>query len=74
MASLKTEMEIHVDRQMRERIKVLSQCCIGSRAAFARLLGDRSSLSDAEVRAIIDRLDQVLTAPDAARDGEAHRP
>lgn len=42
------------------RMETLRKCVVGSRAAFEKLLADRGSLSDEELRAIIARLDQVL--------------
>ncbi len=41
--------------------ETLRKCCIGSHAAFVKLLADRSALSDAELRAIVARLNEVLT-------------
>lgn len=41
-------------------IDALLRCCIGSRAAIARLLEDRQSLTDEQLRQIIDRLDTVI--------------
>ena len=46
----------------RHRIDTLAKCCIGSRAAFARLLADRQGLSDEELLAILSRLDEVVNA------------
>ena len=50
-----------------EQIRTLLNCCIGSNAAFAKLLIDRRSLSDDELRAIIKRLHEAI---DRARSDE----
>jgi hypothetical protein len=41
-------------------LRELKDCCIGSRAAFALLLGCREAINDANLRLIIKRLDDVI--------------
>lgn len=43
-----------------DRIETLTRCCIGSRASLFKLLQDRQSIGDEDLRRIIDRLDAVL--------------
>lgn len=42
------------------RADELAKCCIGSRAAFAKLLIDRQSIADDDLLQIIQRLDKVI--------------
>lgn len=48
------------DRRRRRRVDALRRCCVGSRAAFEKLLADRQSLSEPQLRKIIDRLAEVI--------------